>query len=243
MLKSIIASALVLAVTALAGEPLPGQMNGGDKTMAFVEPRTNGEAFAQGMPPLNPRHATRSGSNTKGGGKSHPSKSPNEDILNFDEKYLNKKDGPLPSPYRNIDFGCSYGSCGYERASEYPRWAAKSKPNAFYFYANGFPTLTSTKQKGLLRLQSLYCAQGLGAPKQLYVSGRRNGQNVFTKKVECAVNSEGHHKGKTSATTFNKFSNLPEVDSLHFSSSSGVTSNKFGWALDNIRVTNRARSS
>lgn len=58
MFKSIITSVLVLAASAMGSEPMPGPMNG-DSAMRVMEPRTNGEAFAQGLPPLLPRHQSK----------------------------------------------------------------------------------------------------------------------------------------------------------------------------------------
>lgn len=62
MFKKALSAALLLAATVIAGEPLPGQMSGpseGEMMAAAIAPRTNSEAFAQGLPPLSPRHASK----------------------------------------------------------------------------------------------------------------------------------------------------------------------------------------
>lgn len=57
MFKKIL-SVVLLATTVLAGEPLPGDMSSGEM-IAVLAPRTNGEAFAQGLPPLRPRDGSK----------------------------------------------------------------------------------------------------------------------------------------------------------------------------------------
>jgi len=97
-------------------------------------------------------------------------------VLRFDETYLDQVDGPIPNPYHGLDLACTYGGCGYERASSFPRWTAQSSPNALYFYGNSPPTFTSTTNGQRLRLSRLYCTQAYGDAAQLQVLGVTDGQ-------------------------------------------------------------------
>jgi hypothetical protein len=55
MFKNILAAALLLAINVMTSKAVPGDISVGGMMPALV-PRSNAEAFANGLPPLRQRH-------------------------------------------------------------------------------------------------------------------------------------------------------------------------------------------